>query len=110
MKLKLNPIHWLFVAILISGCATVTLLAATVTASFGNPNNEQWDKVRLYRKVGTTYTLLAEVNGTVTNWTGAVQAGTMTLVARSVVGTVESPDSNVETRDLKPDAPILKVQ
>ena len=111
MKLKLNPIHWLFVAIIISGCATATLLAASVTATWGTIPGETWDKVRLYRKTGTTYTLLAEVEGTQTNWVGTVQAGTVTFVARSVVGTNESVNSNEVTVDLKPAPPsTLKVQ
>ena len=119
MKLNLNPIHWLALCIILSGCATVTLLAASVTATWGTIPGETWDKVRLYRKTvtitGTTtniaYILLAEVNGTETNWVGTVQAGTVTFVARSVVGTLESTNSNEVTVDLKPAPPsTLKVQ
>ena len=109
MKLKLNPICWVALCIIISGCATVPLLAATVKLAWGNPTGETWEKVRLYRRTiaGTTtnFTLLAEVNGTVTNWNGQVPAGTVTFVARSVVGNLESVDSNAETADLRPDAP-----
>jgi hypothetical protein len=105
----MKAIRWLFLGMLVTGCATVTLLAATLTAEFGNPTNEPWEKIRLYRKTGTNYTLLAEVNGTATNWVGTLPAGTYTFVARSVVGTNESVNSNEETRDLKPGAPTLKM-
>ncbi len=101
----MKAIRWLFVGVLITGCATVTVLAATVTLVWGTDPTETWDKVRLYRKAGTTYTLIAEVNGGVTNWTGNVPAGTVTFVARSVVGTLESVDSNEATADLKPNSP-----
>ena len=101
----MKAIRWLFVGILITGCATVTLLAAQVTLTWENQQNEAWEKVRLYQKTGTTYTLLAEVNGTVTNWSGNVPAGTVSFIARSVIGTNESVDSNVVTADLKPNAP-----
>lgn len=101
----MKAIRWLALCMLASGCVTVPLLAATVKLAWGNAANETWDKVRLYRKDGTTYTLVAEVNGTVTNWTGSVPAGTATFVARSVVGTLESVDSNPVTAELRPDPP-----
>lgn len=105
----MKAIRWLLVCMFVTGCATVTLLAATAKLAWGNPKAEEWDKVRLYRRsiTGTTtnYTLLAEVNGTLTNWSGSVRAGTVTFVARSVVGALESEDSNPVTADLRPDPP-----
>ena len=105
----MKAIRWLALCVLVTGCATVPMLAATVKLAWGNTPAETWDKVRLYRRSisGTTtnYTLLAEVNGTVTNWTGTVPAGIVTLVARSVVGAVESVDSIPVTEELRPDPP-----
>jgi hypothetical protein len=105
----MKAIRWLALCVLVAGCATVPLLAATVKLAWGNTPTETWDKVRLYRRsiTGTTtnYTLLAEVSGTVTNWNGQVPAGTVTFVARSVVGALESVDSNPVTEDLRPDPP-----
>ena len=106
----MKAIRWLVFGMLVTGCATMTALAATVKLAWGNANNEPWDKVRLYRRTvsGTTtnHTLLAEVTGNVTNWNGQVPAGTVTFVARSVVGTLESVDSYAETADLRPDPPV----
>ena len=105
----IGVVRFVLLCALLTGCATVTLMAATVKLAWGNPTGETWEKVRLYRRtiVGTTtnFTLLAEVNGTVTNWNGQVPAGTVTFVARSVVGTLESVDSNACTADLHPDSP-----
>ena len=93
--------------LLVSGCATTVLVAASVTATWGRPvPDEAWDKVRLYRRTisGTTtnYTLIAEVAGTATNVTTTCPAGTVTFVARSVVGALESVDSNAVTAELRP--------
>ncbi len=71
--------------------------AATLTFAWDPmPADQNWTKVRLYEKSGTSYTLLIEVAGpaaqaTVTN----VTPGAHSFVARSFDGTWESGDSNV---------------
>lgn len=102
----MKAIRWLILGMMVTGCVTVPLLAATVKLVWGRSSTETWDKVRLYRKTGTTYTLVAEVDGATTNWTGAVPAGVVTFIARSVVGTLESEDSNPVTAELRPDPPV----
>jgi hypothetical protein len=71
--------------------------AATLTFAWDPvPPDQNWIKVRLYEKSGTTYTLLIEVAGTATQATITnVTPGTHSFVARSFDGTWESGDSNV---------------
>lgn len=71
--------------------------AATLTFEWDPmPVGQNWTKVRLYEKSGTTYTLLIEVDGTATQATATnVTPGVHSFVARSFDGTWESGDSNV---------------
>jgi hypothetical protein len=52
------------------------------------PPDQNWTKVSLYEKSGATYTLLVEVNGTVTQATATnVTPGAHSFVALSFDGT-----------------------
>jgi hypothetical protein len=81
--------------------------AATLTFAWDpKPADQNWSKVRLYEKSGTTYTLLIEVAGTATQATVTnVAPGAHSFVARSFDGTWESGDSNVVVTGPVPNPP-----
>jgi hypothetical protein len=81
--------------------------AATLTFAWDpKPVDQNWAKVRLYEKSGTTYTLLIEVAGTATQATVTnVTPGAHSFIARSFDGTWESGDSNVVTTGPVPNPP-----
>jgi hypothetical protein len=83
--------------------------AATLTFAWDPmPADQNWTKVRLYEKSGTTYTLLVEVAGTATQATVTnVTPGAHSFVARSfdTDGTWESGDSNVVVTGPVPNPP-----
>jgi hypothetical protein len=84
-----------------------SLQAASITFQWdAKPSGQTWTKVRVYEKMGTTYTLLIEVNGTETQATAAnVTPGSHAFVARSFDGVWESADSNTVTTGTPPTAP-----
>jgi hypothetical protein len=81
--------------------------AATLTFQWDQmPTDQNWTKVRLYEKSGTTYTLLVEVAGAATQATVTnVTPGAHSFVARSFDGTWESGDSNVVVTGPVPNPP-----
>jgi hypothetical protein len=81
--------------------------AATLTFAWDpKPADQNWTKVRLYEKSGTTYTLLIEVAGTATQATvTSITPGAHSFVARSFDGTWESADSNTVVTGLVPNPP-----
>lgn len=81
--------------------------AATLTLSWDpKPADQNWTKVRLYEKSGTTYMLLVEVAGTATQATVTnVTPGAHSFVARSFDETWESGDSNVVVTGPVPNPP-----
>jgi hypothetical protein len=81
--------------------------AATLTFAWDpKPADQNWTKVRLYEKSGTTYTLLIEAAGTATQATVTnVTPGAHSFVARSFDGTWESGDSNVVVTGPVPNPP-----
>ena len=100
----MKAIRWLFVGILITGCATVTLFAATVNLQWNN--TDDYDSVKVYE--GTT--LVATVAGpmasnTVTTATVVVKPGHKTFTVRGVTGGLESLPSNTVTTNCVPNAP-----
>jgi hypothetical protein len=97
---------------ILSAAALLLLMAASTYASTltfawdPKPADQNWTKVRLYEKSGTTYTLLIEVAGTATQATATnVTPGAHSFVARSFDGTWESGDSNVVTTGPVPNPP-----
>jgi hypothetical protein len=81
--------------------------AATLTFAWDpKPADQNWAKVRLYEKLGTTYTLLIEVAGTAAQATVTnITPGAHSFVARSFDGTWESGDSNVVVTGPVPNPP-----
>ena len=96
----------LFVATVILLAAASTY-AATLTFTWDPmPAGQDWTKVRLYEKSGTTYTLLTEVAGTATQATVTnVIPGAHSFVARSFDGTWESGDSSAVITGPVPNPP-----
>lgn len=97
---------------ILSAAALILLMAASTyaaTLTFAwdpKPADQNWTKVRLYEKSGTTYTLLIEVAGTATQATvTSIAPGAHSFVARSFDGTWESGDSNVVTTGPVPNPP-----
>ena len=86
--------------------AASTYAASLTFAWDPKPADQNWTKVRLYEKSGTTYILLVEVAGTATQATVSnVMPGAHSFVARSFDGTWESGDSNVVTTGAVPNPP-----
>lgn len=85
----------------------VSTYAATLTFAWDHkPADQNWAKVRLYEKLGSTYTLLVEVAGTAIQATvTSVTPGAHSFVARSFDGTWESGDSNVVATGPVPNPP-----
>jgi hypothetical protein len=83
--------------------------AATATLTFAwdpKPADQNWTKVRLYEKSGTTYTLLVEVAGTAIQATATgITPGAHSFIVRSFDGTWESGDSNVVATGPVPNPP-----
>lgn len=97
---------------ILSAAAILLLMAisayvATLTFAWDSkPADQNWTKVRLYEKSGTTYTLLIEVAGTATQaMVTNVTPGGHSFVARSFDGTWESGDSNVVVTGPVPNPP-----
>jgi hypothetical protein len=97
---------------ILSAAALLLLMAASTyaaTLTFAwdpKPTEQNWTKVRLYEKSGTTYTLLIEVAGTATQATvTSITPGAHSFVARSFDGTWESGDSNVVVTGPVPNPP-----
>ena len=101
----MKALRWLFLGMLVTGCATVSLLAAAITLQWENPTTEQWDRVRIYRTDGTAYWLVTDVAGTATQCTFEASAGEWTYIARSLVGAQESDNSNTVVVRVKPNSP-----
>ena len=96
----------------LSAAALLLLMAAAANAAAltfawdSKPADQNWAKVRLYEKSGTTYTLLIEVAGTATQAAVTnITPGAHSFVARSFDGTWESGDSNVITTGPIPNPP-----
>jgi hypothetical protein len=96
----------LFAAAIVLLVAASTYAATLTFAWDPMPPDQNWTKVRLYEKSGTTYTLLEEVDGTETQATVPnVIPGAHSFVARSFDGIWESGDSNVVTTGPVPNPP-----
>lgn len=87
----------------------LTLPALAVDLTFrwdAMPTGQNWTNVRLYQVSGTTYTLKGTAAGNATTLTiTGFGPGSYTFIARSVVGSLESVDSNTASKDIVPDTP-----
>lgn len=97
MKLLRNLLIALF---LMQGAA----LAADVKLAWDPmPADQAWEKVRIYEKVGATYTQKGEVAGNLTQITlTGITPGTHILIARAFQTQLESADSNTVTAVINP--------
>jgi hypothetical protein len=98
--------------LLIPACLVVCLLlvatanAATVTLAWDPaPAGQAWQKIRIYEKGATGYTLVTEVAGDAATAQISVIPGAHSWVARSYDGIWESGDSNAVTTGPVPAAP-----
>ena len=98
--------------LLIPACLVVCLLlaatatAATVTLAWDPaPAGQAWQKIRIYEKGATGYTLVTEVAGDAATAQISVVPGPHSWVARSYDGIWESGDSNAVTTGPVPAAP-----
>jgi hypothetical protein len=101
----MKALRWLFLGMLVTGCATVPLLAATVNLQWTNADD--YDAVKVYD--GTT--VIATVPGPMaSNSTGratvTVKPGAKSLTVRGVTGGLESEPSNTVSTNCHPNAPV----
>ena len=100
----MKAIRWLFVGIIITGCATVSLLAATVTLRW--TCMDEYDLIKIYE--GTN--LVASVPGPfVSNQVGTVtvnvRPGVKVFTAKGETDGLLTPPSNTVTTNCIPNAP-----
>lgn len=90
-------------------------MAAEITLAWDNPNAQDWDKVELYNIIGQTYNVVYTVTKDEADLTQTHQftldlaPGSYTFVAKSYMDKIPSVDSNVVTKTLGPDSPILRI-
>jgi hypothetical protein len=95
-----------FLIVLFMMLFAVSAFAASLTFQWdAMPGGQNWTKVRLYEKNGSTYTMLSEVASTVTQTTVTVTPGAHNFVVRAYDGVWESVDSNVVVTGPVPTAP-----
>ena len=101
----MKAIKWLFVFLLMTGCATVTLVqAASVKLQW--TNTDDYDSVRVYEGTNVISTVAGPMaSNTISQTTVNVKAGARVFTVKGVASGLESDPSNAVLTNCHPNAP-----
>ena len=99
-----------FIAVALVLLFTVACFSADVRIAW-DPATEAWDFVRIFRRAsdGTTWAQVAQVPGTAVETVLTLPTGRHFLMARSVVGDLESENSNEVEAVIRPGKPTIRI-
>jgi hypothetical protein len=101
----MKALRWLFLGMLVTGCATVTLLAATVKLQW--TCTDEYDTVKIYDGTNLVTTVPGPfTSNQVGTVTVSVRPGAKVFTAKGETGGLLSTHSNTVTTNCVPNAPI----